>query len=459
MDTKKLRQKILDLAIRGKLVPQDPNDEPASVLLERIRTEKERLIKEGKIKRSKKLVTDDEIEAPFVIPESWEWVRLEDFVKAITDGDHQPPPQSKTGVPFLVISDVNTGVINFSHARFVSEEYYNNLPAIRRATKGDILFTVTGSYGITILVDTEQNFCFQRHIGLIKTISCSEWITIVLQSDYVHKYCDNVATGTAQKTVSLGHLRDLVIPVPPLSEQKRIVNEIEHWFTLIDELESNEGDLLRAIDKAKSKILDLAIHGKLVPQDPSDEPAIELLKRINPKFEPFDNPHYTNVKRGWCLAKLEDVIELLDNKRIPVKSEEREQRIKNKERLYPYYGATGFVGYIDNYILDGHYILLGEDGAPFEDKHANVAYEVKGKIWVNNHAHILSPKISFKYLLHSLNAVDYTLYAKGTTRLKLTQKDMLNMPIFVPPYQEQFRIVTKIEELFAVFDSIKESLG
>ena len=459
MDTKKLRQKILDLAIRGKLVPQDPNDEPASVLLERIRTEKERLIKEGKIKRSKKLVTDDEIEAPFVIPESWEWVRLEDFVKAITDGDHQPPPQSKTGVPFLVISDVNTGVINFSHARFVSEEYYNNLPAIRRATKGDILFTVTGSYGITILVDTEQNFCFQRHIGLIKTISCSEWITIVLQSDYVHKYCDNVATGTAQKTVSLGHLRDLVIPVPPLSEQKRIVNEIEHWFTLIDELESNEGDLLRAIDKAKSKILDLAIHGKLVPQDPNDEPAIELLKRINPKFEPFDNPHYTNVKRGWCLAKLEDVIELLDNKRIPVKSEEREQRIKNKERLYPYYGATGFVGYIDNYILDGHYILLGEDGAPFEDKHANVAYEVKGKIWVNNHAHILSPKISFKYLLHSLNAVDYTLYAKGTTRLKLTQKDMLNMPIFVPPYQEQFRIVTKIEELFAVFDSIKESLG
>ena len=128
--------------------------------------------------------------------------------------------------------------------------------------------------------------------------------------------------------------------------------------------------------KLRQKILDLAIRGKLVPQDPNDEPAIDLLKRINPKFEPFDNPHYTNVKRGWCLAKLEDVIELLDNKRIPVKSEEREQRIKNKERLYPYYGATGFVGYIDNYILDGHYILLGEDGAPFEDKHANVAYEV-----------------------------------------------------------------------------------
>ena len=288
MDTKKLRQKILDLAIRGKLVPQDPNDEPASVLLERIRAEKERLIKEGKIKRSKKTAEDNKIEAPFEIPESWVWVRLEDFVMAITDGDHQPPPQSKTGIPFLVISDVNTGVINFSHARFVSEEYYYNLPAIRQATKGDILFTVTGSYGITILVNTEQEFCFQRHIGLVKTINCSKWITIVLQSDYVHKYCDKVATGTAQKTVSLSYLRDLMIPIPPYQEQKRIASEIERWFSVIDELESNEDDLLKAIDKAKSKILDLAIHGKLVPQDPNDEPAIELLKRINPKFEPCD---------------------------------------------------------------------------------------------------------------------------------------------------------------------------
>ncbi len=115
MDTKKLRQKILDLAIRGKLVPQDPNDEPVSVLLEPILAEKERLINEGKIKRSKKTATDEEIEAPFEIPESWEWVRLEGFVMAVTDGDHQPPLQSKTGVPFLVISDVNTGGIDFAY--------------------------------------------------------------------------------------------------------------------------------------------------------------------------------------------------------------------------------------------------------------------------------------------------------------------------------------------------------
>ena len=464
MDTKKLRQKILDLAIRGKLVPQDPNDEPASVLLERIRTEKERLIKEGKIKRSKKTAFDDEIEAPFEIPESWEWCRLEYIVSpdcTLGYGIVQPMEDVHNGIPVVRPVDLTSPIIGIKGLKRIDEKISNSYQ--RTILKGgEILFCVRASVGKVGIASGQL-----RGANVTRGISplrfdfeyLTKYAFYHLQSLFSQTEIKSYSRGATLQQINVEDLKLLLIAVPPLSEQKRIVDEIERWFTLIDELESNEGDLLRAIDKAKSKILDLAIHGKLVPQDPNDEPAIELLKRINPKFEPFDNPHYTNVKRGWCLAKLEDVIELLDNKRIPVKSEEREQRIKNKERLYPYYGATGFVGYIDNYILDGHYILLGEDGAPFEDKHANVAYEVKGKIWVNNHAHILSPKISFKYLLHSLNAVDYTLYAKGTTRLKLTQKDMLNMPVFVPPYQEQFRIVTKIEELFAVFDSIKESLG
>ena len=464
MDTKKLRQKILDLAIRGKLVPQDPNDEPASVLLERIRAEKERLIQEGKIKRSKKSASDDEIEAPFEIPESWEWCLLPDLCSIpITDGTHQTPTYTdkEHGIPFISSKDVTSQKINWNNIKFITRDLHESLYKRIAPQRDDILLAKNGTTGVAALV--EDDFIFDIYVTLavirpIKDLVLPIFLWRVINSSFCKKQFDNHLTGIGLPNLHLTDIKKTIIPLPPLVEQKRISNEVERWFTLIDELESNEGDLLKAIDKAKSKILDLAIHGKLVPQDPSDEPAIELLKRINPKFEPCDNLHYTNVKRGWCIAKLEDVIELLDNKRIPVKSEEREQRIKNKERLYPYYGATGFVGYIDNYILDGHYILLGEDGAPFEDKHANVAYEVKGKIWVNNHAHILFPKISFEYLLHSLNAVDYTLYAKGTTRLKLTQKDMLNIPILVPPYQEQLRIVAKIEELFAVLDGIKESL-
>jgi type I restriction enzyme S subunit len=386
-------------------------------------------------------------------------VRLKYVVSLLGDGIHGTPEYDDMGKYYFINGNnlSKNKIVLKDDTKKVNEAEYQKYK--KELTEKTILVSINGTIGNVGHYNDEpvilgKSACYFNLID----VKLKEYVTLLMYTDFFLQYAKENATGSTIKNVSLAVMNSFVFPLPPLSEQKRIVTEIERWFTLIDELESNEGDLLKAIDKAKSKILDLAIHGKLVPQDPNDEPAIDLLKRINPKFEPFDNPHYTNVKRGWCLAKLEDVIELLDNKRIPVKSEEREQRIKNKEKLYPYYGATGFVGYIDNYILDGHYILLGEDGAPFEDKHANVAYEVKGKIWVNNHAHILFPKISFEYLLHSLNAVDYTLYAKGTTRLKLTQKDMLNIPILVPPYQEQLRIVTKIEELFAVLDGIKESL-
>ena len=126
MDTKALRQKILDLAIHGKLVPQDPNDEPASVLLERIKAEKERLIKEGKIKRSKKSAKTSDTphyqNVPFEVPSSWVWCKLEDYVKSVTDGDHQAPPKSDIGIPFLVISDVAKGKLNFLNTRFVPQD-------------------------------------------------------------------------------------------------------------------------------------------------------------------------------------------------------------------------------------------------------------------------------------------------------------------------------------------------
>ena len=181
----RLKKSILQWAIQGKLVPQDPNDEPASVLLERIREEKARLVKEGKIKKdknetvifrrdnshyeklgSKEWCIDSEI--PFDIPGSWEWTRLGALCKSIADGDHQPPPQVPSGIPFLVISDVSTGQIDFSKTRFVPLSYYQELSDNRVPEKGDLLFTVTGSYGIVVPVRTEHKFCFQRHMALLK---------------------------------------------------------------------------------------------------------------------------------------------------------------------------------------------------------------------------------------------------------------------------------------------------
>lgn len=168
----------------------------------------------------------------------------------------------------------------------------------------------------------------------------------------------------------------------------------------------------------------------------------------------------TNLPKNWVETTLSDVMEIYDSERKPVNSSEREKRISGKEKseLYPYYGATGQVGYIDNYIFNDEFVLLGEDGAPFLEFLAKKAFIVRGKFWVNNHAHILKSKTSNKFLCFFLNQFDYHNFVTGTTRYKLTQSDMCKIPIPLPPLAEQERIVAKIEELFAGIDAGVENL-
>ena len=260
-----------------------------------------------------------------------------------------------------------------------------------------------------------------------------------------------------QQRVNKAIFTDLKVPLPSVAEQKRIVAEIKRWFALIDIIEHEKSDLQENIKQTKSKILDLATHGKLVPQDPTYEPATELLKRINPKAEiACDNPHYRSLPEGWAVCRLEDIVEIFDNLRKPINSNERNSRIanKHKDELYPYYGATGQVGLIDAYLIDGTYLLLGEDGAPFLDKSAVKAYPIEGRCWVNNHAHILKPLCDFDYLMFYLNQVDYKDYVNGSTRLKLTQSDMRSILVLLPPIAEQKRISAKVRALFDLLDSI-----
>ena len=246
-----LKKSILQEAVQGKLVPQDPTDEPASVLLEHIRAEKEQLIKAGKIKRDKnesiifrrdnshyekrgseEVCIDDEI--PFEIPENWCWSRLSSLCKSIVDGDHQAPPQTVSGIPFIVISNVSAGKIDFTNTRFVSQVYYDNLPESRIPHRNDILFTVTGSYGIVIPVDVDNLFCFQRHIALLKPLEiATNFFVIWLSTPIVYEQCKNYATGTAQKTVGLNSLKNILIPVPPIKEQERILEHLKSVLHLI----------------------------------------------------------------------------------------------------------------------------------------------------------------------------------------------------------------------------------
>jgi len=285
MNAQQLKNAILQEAIEGRLVPQDPNDEPASVLLARIRKEKERLVKEGKLKKKDlevKPISENEI--PFEIPESWEWVRLKAISRSVTDGDHMPPPKADSGIPFLVISNIIKGYIDFSNTRFVPQSYFDNITPDRKAEKGDVLFTVTGSYGKAVLNKTDSTFCFQRHIALVKPLIYSAFVEVILNSPYIKSECDDKATGMAQKTVGIDTLRSFVIPLPPLAEQRRIVAKIEELLPKVEEYGKAQ-DALNKLnaelpERLKKSILQEAIEGRLVPQDPNDEPASVLLDKI-----------------------------------------------------------------------------------------------------------------------------------------------------------------------------------
>jgi len=314
MDTKKLRQKILDLAIHGKLVPQDPNDEPASVLLERIRAEKERLIKEGKIKRGKKSASDtphyenrqvgEANEVPFEVPESWEWTNLGDITNYGNCENVDVNDIPKEGW-VLELEDLEKDSAKIIKQLTKDER---DIKGVRHSFhKGDVLYSKLRTYLNKVMVANEDGFCTTEIIPITcMSYVLPEYLNHVLRSKYFVDYTIQCGYGVKMPRLSTTDACNGQIPLPPYNEQKHIVASIEGWFQLVDILESDQADLDEAIQKAKSKILDLAIHGKLVPQDPNDEPAIDLLKRINPKFTPCDNAHYENVPSNWAICKVKD---------------------------------------------------------------------------------------------------------------------------------------------------------
>ena len=480
MDTKKLRQKILDLAIRGKLVPQDPNDEPASVLLERIRAEKERLIKEGKIKRSKKSASDDEIEATFEIPESWEWTTIEDL---LINRDSERVPLS------LAIRKKQTNKIY---------DYYGAAGVIDKVD--GYLFSerllLIGEDGANLLSRSKDNAFFAEGQYWVNNhahvLDCSEkyildFVAFVINSMSLEKY----VTGSAQPKLTQDNLNKIIISLPPKEEQRRIINAVERWFTLIDELESNEGDLLKTIDKAKSKILDLAIHGKLVPQDPSDEPAIELLKRIRAEKERLikegkikrSKKSASNdeieasfeIPESWEWVRLDD---LAFYKKGPFGSSLTKSMFvpdtPDAFKVYEQKNAINKNATLGNYFIDAakYKELIGFAVLP-----SDIIVSCAGTIGetyilplniregIINQALMLIRLFDIQIMDFYLLYFDYILKneaakeSKGTAIKNIPPFDVLkNFLIPLPPYAEQLRIVAKIEELFAVLDGIKESL-
>ena len=311
MNTKALRQKILDLAIHGKLVPQDPNDEPASVLLERIRDEKERLIKEGKIKRPKKSkATSDKPHyenVPFEVPSSWVWTTLGEIGNWQSGATPSRLRKDYYGgnIPWLKTGDLNDGYIS-DIPEYITETALKET-SVKLNPKDSVLIAMYGAtigkVGILSFPATTNQACCACTDYLVKKMYLFYFL-LANREKFIA-----MGGGGAQPNISKEKIVSTLIPLPPKQEQSRIVEGIEHWLSLVDCIEKNKDNLQRTIKEAKSKILTLAIHGKLVPQDPTDEPASELLKRINPKAEIIsDNGHYQKLPKGWAVCQLDSII-------------------------------------------------------------------------------------------------------------------------------------------------------
>jgi type I restriction enzyme, S subunit len=218
-----------------------------------------------------------------VLDESWRDAELRDICSSITDGDHLPPPKQANGVPFLTIGNISSGRLDFSQTRFVSESYFANIKPERVPRRGDTLYTVVGAtIGIPVLVDTDRQFCFQRHIAILKPSKATspEFLRKLMASPIVFREAWARITGTAQPTLPLGNLRTIPVSVPPLTEQQEIVRRVEGLFALADQLELRLAKARGQVDKLTPSLLARAFRGELVPQNPNDEPASVLLERI-----------------------------------------------------------------------------------------------------------------------------------------------------------------------------------
>ena len=505
MNGKQLRNSILQWAIQGKLVPQDPNDEPASVLLEKIRQEKEHLIKEKKIKRDKnasiiyrgednsyyeKILATGEVkcideEIPFEIPQGWEWTRIGNIFNH-TSGKQQSSSNKGGGTPqkFITTSNLYWGhfvLDNVKVMNFTDEEIKTC-----SATKGDLLVCEGGAgYGRSAIWNEDYDICLQNHVHRLRP--CVSGICeYVYYFIYLLKESNNLASvGTAMPGLSANRLKGLLLPFPSLTEQMRIVLKLEGLLPQIDKYSKvqNQLDELNTTirESLKKSILQEAIQGKLVPQLAEEGTAQELLEQIKTEkqklvkegklkksalndsviFRGGDNRYYTSKNKdticiddeipfeipdSWVWVRFGTIMINRDRERIPLSVAQRQFLSKR----YDYYGASGVIDKVDRYLFDKELLLIGEDGANLLSRSTPIAFIAKGKYWVNNHAHVLDvyDGVMLKYIALYINSISLAPYVTGTAQPKMNQEKMNSILIALPPQKEQQRIVAQIEKLF-----------
>ena len=370
---------------------------------------------------------------PFEVPKGWVWTTLGDIFtlqagKNITAKDIYDTPEPKHCFPCYGGNGLRGYVSNYN-----KEGHH---PLIGR--QGALCGNINEAHG---------QFYATEHAVVVETYCETDinWVINVL----VYLNLNQYATSTAQPGLSVATINEVAIPLPPIEEQKRISKSLDKWFSLIDIIENEKDDLQTTIKQTKSKILDLAIHGKLVPQDPNDEPAIELLKRINPDFTPCDNGHYENLPDGWGVCRLEDIVDYEQPTAYIVNS-------TSYNDSYPIpvltAGKSFIIGYTNE--VKGVYSKLPciiFDDFTTDSKFVDFPFKVKSSAMK-----ILQVRkdVEIKYVAMFMN----TTRLIGDTHKRYWISEYSKLTIPIPPKAEQKRIVDTVHIAFAKLDTIMESL-
>ena len=498
MNGKQLKNSILQWAIQGKLVPQDPNDEPASVLLERIRAEKTKLIKEKKIKKDKnesiiyrgednsyyeKFLATGEVkcideEIPFEIPTTWEWVRLNNY-SDVRDGTHDTPQYVTCGYPLITSKDFISGKFDFSKTKYIDEQTYIEINRRSNVQIGDILFSmIGGNIGSMILITRENYFDMAiKNVALFKQYIYDEiiikYLCFYLQSQIIS--IKSIALGGAQSFVPLNILRNYLMPVPPLSEQQRIVSKLEEILPLVETYERSQNELnsLNAViyEQLRKSILQEAIQGKLVSQISDEGTAQELFEQIRQEKQKFvkegklkksaltdsviykgdDNKYYERINgqiveielpfeypNSWAVLRLKDICQLIDGEKKDGKGICLDAKYLRGKSPATIVEKGRFVYAGDNIILvDGE--NSGEVFTVPQDGYMGSTFK---QLWLSSvmwKPYILAFILFYKEELRNSK--------RGAAIPHLNKELFYNLPVGISPYQEQQRIAKLIEKL------------
>ena len=482
MNAQQLKNAILQEAIEGRLVPQDPNDEPASVLLARIRKEKERLVKEGKLKKKDlevNPISEDEI--PFEIPDSWEWVRLKDITELIEDCPHSTAKDEGKGYPLVRTPNVGFGKLLLEGVHRVSESVYNkrNERAVPQAY--DLIYAREATAGNVAVIEDGQKVCLGQRTVLVRPMHNnidSYWLAFFILSPYSYSSLVGKSTGTTVAHVNLSDFRPFVLPLPPLAEQHRIVAKIEELLPKVEEYGKAQ-DALNKLnaelpERLKKSILQEAIEGRLVPQDPNDEPASVLLAKIRQvkaqlvkagKLKKKDLIETTitedeipfEIPESWEWCNLGYLITLLSGRDLAP------SEYNDSNDGIPY--MTGASNFESGSLLVNrwttHPVTISHKGdllITCKGTIGEMAFNTLGDIHIARqimaiNSHFLDLNYVRIFLMRTVSELE----KKAKSIIPgISREDILDALFPLPPLSEQHRIVEKLEQLLGEIDKLKK---